>query len=58
MFLTMAFRDNNNLSAFTASYDVEANNGVNLNETQLITYHVLRKQMANDGPIYLNETTS
>ena len=58
MCLTMVFRDNNNISAYTASYDVEKNEGVNLNETEMLTYHVLRKQMDNDGPIYLNETIS
>ena len=54
----MIFRNNNNISAYTASYDVEVGKGVNLNETSMLTYHVLRKKMADDGPIYLNETIS
>ena len=41
--LTMVFRNNNNISKYSANYDVDANNGVNLNETSMFTYFVLRK---------------
>ena len=43
MFLTMVFRNNNNISKYSASYDVEMNEGVNYNETNLVTYFILRK---------------
>ena len=43
MFLTMIFRNNNNISKYSASYDVDKNNGVNFNETSMVTYFVLRK---------------
>ena len=58
MFLTMAFRNNSTISRYTASYDVESNGGVSLNSTSLVPYFVLRKQTANDGPIYLGESSS
>ena len=28
------------------------------NESELVVYHVLKKESTNDGPVYLNETIS
>ena len=54
----MLSKTNNQISQYTAPYDVESSDGINLNETRLLTYHVLRKQTDGDGPIYLNDTIS
>ena len=42
-FIVMITKDNNNISSYTAHYDVETSKGIDLNKTELFTYHVLRK---------------
>ena len=41
-----------------ASVNLAEESGINYNETNLVTYQVLRKQLLDDGPIYLNESNS
>ena len=53
----MIMRDDNNISMYKEHYDVSKNNGVNLNETDLFVYHVLKKQLDNDRPLFINDTT-
>ena len=54
----MIAKQNNQISSYTSAYNVDDNSGVNFNETKMLTYHVLRKQRREDGPIYLNESNS
>jgi hypothetical protein len=57
-FYTMIMKLDNKISSYTSAFEVGSTTGVDYNETKLLNYHVLRKQKAQDGPIYLNETTS
>ena len=55
---TMIMRSDNKISSYTSAYDVDTSSGVNYNETKMLNYHVLRKQTAEDGPVYVNSTIS
>ena len=57
-FLVMLLKNDTQITFYTEHYDVDAGNGINLNETDLFVYHVLKKQLDDDGPLYLNDTTS
>jgi len=54
----MFLRDNNSITTYSEYYDVEHGDGIHMNETKMFVYHVLKKQMDNDGPLFLNETTN
>ena len=43
---------------YTEHYNVETNGGIHFNETEMFVYHILKKQLHNDGPLIMNETTS
>jgi hypothetical protein len=51
-------KGNNQISSYKTAYDVNNLNGVHYNESDLVIYHVLKKESILDGPVYLNETTS
>lgn len=42
----------------THSYLKDERPDIKYNETGLMVYHVLKKQKANDGPVYLNSTAN
>lgn len=55
--ITMVTKDANQISSYTTAFDVDSLKAINYNETQMIMYHVLKKQ-TNEEPIFLNESTS
>ena len=57
-FLTMYMRDHNQISMYTEHYNVDEGDGIHFNQTKMQVYHVLKKQLENDGPVFLNEETS
>ena len=42
-FLVMLLKNDTQITFYTEHYDVDAGNGINLNETDLFVYHVLKK---------------
>ena len=40
---TMILKEDNKVTSYTSAYDVDGNNGINYNQTKMLTYHVLRK---------------
>ena len=54
----MYLRDNNKISMYTEYYNVDEGDGIHFNQTQMHVYHVLKKQLENDGPVPLDEQTS
>ena len=57
-FLAMHLHDHNQISMYISHYDVDEGDGIHFNQTKMHVYHVLKKQLENDGPVLLDEETS
>ena len=56
--ITLFTRGDNKISSYAVNVDLAEEPVVNYNTTKMTTYHVLRKQLLSDGPVYLNESNS
>ena len=52
----MIAKQKNSINSYETSNQLDGS--INLNETNMFTFHVLKKQSAGSGPIYLNESIS
>jgi hypothetical protein len=56
--ITLFTRGDNKISSYAINVDLSTEPGVNYNSTKMTTYHVLRKQLDDDGPVFLDDATS
>ena len=56
-FKTMILKENNTITSYRSTYDVNNHTGINFNETSMNVFHVLVKEAENYGPAYIEKSS-